>query len=465
MTVQELWERMLTELRSHCEVGQYALDSLFSNLAPVDDNGTCLTLAYPASMMIDWVEVNYQDILAHAAARVLQAPRRITFVPEGSALPSPFPLAAAKPSVPQPAAAPAPRRSPKANYPRRSMLNSGLNTDFTFENFIVGPTNSFAYAAAQAVANRSESTRLLFIHGESGLGKTHLLQAIGNAIRQHDDRTQVLYLTSETFMNDYIDAVGKKGDAIAAFRRRYRKADVLLIDDVQFLARTSKTQEEFFHTFNALFSSGKQIVLSADCPACAITSLEKRLVSRFEQGLTVSLLPPDYETRLAILRSRLNHGRNKLLTPEVIEFLATHITRSVRALEGALVQLTTYASFCNRTLSVADARAQLRDQLRSNRSGDSAVSIADIQQRVADEFNIRVADLNGRRRTAVVAQSRQVAMYLARKHTGRSLQDIGAAFGGRDHGTVLHAERSIEQKIAVDTLLNERVQRLVATLI
>ena len=465
MTVQELWERILMELRSHCEVGQYALDSLFSNLAPVDDNGTCLTLTYPASMMIDWVEVNYQDILAHAAARVLQAPRRIVFVPEGSPLPSPCTLTAAQPSAPHAADLPNPRRSTKANHPRRNMLNSGLNTDFTFENFIVGSANSFAYAAAQAVANRSEASRLLFIHGESGLGKTHLLQAIGNAIRQRDDSTQVLYLTSETFMNDYIDAVGKKGDAIAAFRRKYRKADVLLIDDVQFLARTSKTQEEFFHTFNALFASGKQIVLSADCPACAITSLEQRLVSRFEQGLTVSLLPPDYETRLAILRSRLKHGRNKLLTPEVIEFLATHVTRSVRALEGAFVQLTTYASFCNRTLSVADARAQLRDQLRSNRGGNSSVSIADIQQRVADEFNIRVADLNGRRRTAMVAQGRQVAMYLARKHTGRSLQDIGAAFGGRDHGTVLHAERSIEQKMAADTLLNERVQRLTATLI
>ncbi len=465
MTVQELWERMLIELRSHCEVGQYALDSLFSNLAPVDDNGTCLTLTYPASMMIDWVEVNYQDILAHAAARVLRAPRRIVFVPEGSPLPSPCTPAAAQPSAPHSADLPNPRRSTKANHPRRNMLNSGLNTDFTFENFIVGSANSFAYAAAQAVANRSEASRLLFIHGESGLGKTHLLQAIGNAIRRRDDSTQVLYLTSETFMNDYIDAVGKKGDAIAAFRRKYRKADVLLIDDVQFLARTSKTQEEFFHTFNALFASGKQIVLSADCPACAITSLEQRLVSRFEQGLTVSLLPPDYETRLAILRSRLKHGRNKLLTPEVIEFLATHVTRSVRALEGAFVQLTTYASFCNRTLSVADARAQLRDQLRSNRGGNSSVSIADIQQRVADEFNIRVADLNGRRRTALVAQGRQVAMYLARKHTGRSLQDIGAAFGGRDHGTVLHAERSIEQKMAADTLLNERVQRLTATLI
>ena len=465
MTVQELWERMLIELRSHCEVGQYALDSLFSNLAPVDDNGTCLTLTYPASMMIDWVEVNYQDILAHAAARVLQAPRRIVFVPEGSPLPSPCTPAVAQPSAPHSADLPNPRRSTKANHPRRNMLNSGLNTDFTFENFIVGSANSFAYAAAQAVANRSEASRLLFIHGESGLGKTHLLQAIGNAIRRRDDSTQVLYLTSETFMNDYIDAVGKKGDAIAAFRRKYRKVDVLLIDDVQFLARTSKTQEEFFHTFNALFASGKQIVLSADCPACAITSLEQRLVSRFEQGLTVSLLPPDYETRLAILRSRLKHGRNKLLTPEVIEFLATHVTRSVRALEGAFVQLTTYASFCNRTLSVADARAQLRDQLRSHRGGNSSVSIADIQQRVADEFNIRVADLNGRRRTALVAQGRQVAMYLARKHTGRSLQDIGAAFGGRDHGTVLHAERSIEQKMAADTLLNERVQRLTATLI
>lgn len=451
MTVNELWERILDEMRTHCGVGQVTMDDLLSQLTPLTDDGKRIRLSYPEGFMISWVELNYADSMAHAAARVLHAARDIEFVSEGEAEQNPI--------LPE-QTLPAPKA--KKTISRRKPLNTGLNTDYTFDSFVEGSSNSFAYAAARAVAYSADAPKLLFIHGESGLGKTHLLQAIGNAICERDEATQVLYLTSETFMNDYIDAISRKGDAINTFRRKYRKADVLLIDDVQFLARAGKTQEEFFHTFNALFASGKRIVLSADCPAGAITSMDERLVTRFQQGLTVRLLAPDYETRMAILRRRLQQGRNRLISAELVNFLATNITGSVRTLEGALVQLTTFASFCSRPLTIADARAQLSDLLRKKRG--SGLSIEDIQQRVAEEFNVRIAELNGRRRTADIAKARQVAMFLARKHTDRSLQDIGAAFGGRDHGTVLHAERTIAEQMSADSGLCEHIRRLTAAL-
>lgn len=450
-TLNTCWAQIQENLGACCGVSAYAMETYLSRLTLLSDNGTTLTFSHPADMMIDWVDINYRDAIIMAATHVLKGARRIEFVEEGKAV-----------TEPEQAAAPAPRepRRPKNSKPRRvKELNSGLNTDYTFDNFIVGTSNNFAYSASMAVAKSKERLYSpLFIYGESGLGKTHLMQAIGNAIREREDNTQVLYLTGETFMNDYIDALTQKGEHLKAFRRKYRRADVLLIDDVQFLARAGKTQEEFFHTFNELFENGKQIVISADCPAADIVNMDARLVTRFEQGLTVALLPPDYETRCAILRSKLRQWNTELLAPEVVDFLAKHITHSVRALEGALVRLTTFATFCHRRLTVADARAQLTDLLRRNRGEN--ISIETIQQRVAEEFKVRVADINGRRRTADIALCRQVAMYLARKHTDRSLQDVGAAFGGRDHGTVLHAERTIEGKIAADQELRERISRL-----
>lgn len=456
--INAIWEQILEDLRTRCGVSADTMETIFAQLALTADNGTVLTITYPAEMMIEWVEINYADVLTMAASRVLQAARRIEFVEAGSSVTE----QAAAPAASEQAEKPAPKARRTAPA-RRRPLNSGLNTDYSFESFIVGSSNNFAYAAASTVAQHAgELYNPLFIHGESGLGKTHLLQAIGNAIREKDDNTQVLYLTSETFMNDYIDALSRKGDALNAFRRKYRRADVLLIDDVQFLARAGKTQEEFFHTFNALFESGKQIVLSADCAAGNITNMDERLISRFEQGLTVSILPPDYETRVAILRKKLKQWKSDLISPEVVDFLAKNITHSVRALEGALVRLTTFATFCRRRLSVADARAQLSDLLRQKRG--EGISIETIQQRVAEEFKVKVADLNGRRRTANIAHPRQIAMYLARKHTERSLQDVGAAFGGRDHGTVLHAERTIEAKMAGDAELRDCISRLSSAL-
>ncbi len=460
----KLWERIIADLRQRGDVGEYGFDCYISKLSLRADTGTKLLVEYPADLPIAWVEINYKEFMAHSAAHVLDAARSIDFVMAGVASDEPEQAAPAAPVVKAEQATSKPARTPKARPGRpRTLMNSGLNSDFRFDNFVVGASNEFAHAAAQAVAaGNGLSYNPLFIHGGSGLGKTHLLQAIGNAIRERDENSQVLYVTSEDFTNAYIDAIARKGDALSSFRRRYRKADVLLIDDVQFLASKDKTKEELFHTFNALFTSGKQIVLSADCAASELTNMGDRLSSRFEQGLTVGLQPPCLETRMAILRNKRRQWKCELISDEVLDFLAHNITRSVRRLEGALTRLATLASFSRHRATVAEARLHLKDLLHEERG--TKVTIEEIQRLIAEEFDLRVSDLTGRRRTANVAHPRQLAMYLARKHTETSLQDIGAAFGGRDHGTVIHAARTIEQKLAGDEKLADVVKRVSAAL-
>ncbi len=467
----KLWAAIKEDLRRQGNVGEYGFESYISQLTLRSDTGTKLVLEYPCDMFIEWVETYYSNDIRNSAARVLDAARELEYVPaviagqtetthEEEEVQQTAALFPATPAIP-----PAPETTAKRRRRNnRSSINSGLNADYTFDSFVVGSNSEFAVAAAKAVVNApSRMYNPLFVHGASGLGKTHLLQAIGNAIREKDSDTQVLYVTSEDFTNTYIDAISRQGDSLSNFRRKYRKADVLIIDDVQFLSQKGKTQEEFFHTFNALFASGKQIILSADCPAGDITKLDDRLTSRFEQGLTVALNVPDLETRIAILRKKRRMWKSTLISDEVINYLAKNITRSVRRLEGALVRLATFASFSQKSPSIQDARVQLNDLLKEEKTGGD-VTIADIQKRVAEEFNIRVADINGRRRTANIAHPRQIAMFLARRHTQSSLQDIGAAFGGRDHGTVIHAARTIEEKMENDPGLRNLLDRLASSL-
>lgn len=463
----KLWEEIKEDLRRLGNVGEYGFESYISQLTLKADTGTKLVLEYPADMFIDWVETYYSNDIRNSAARVLDAARELEYVAAGAGADASETEQEEAPvsvcELPLPIATrPAPKAKRRSN--KKSAINSGLNTDYTFDTFVVGSNSEFAVAAAKAVVNAPGSMyNPLFIHGASGMGKTHLLQAIGNAIQQKDSDTSVLYVTSEDFTNNYIDSISRQGDSLSNFRRKYRKADVLIIDDVQFLSQKGKTQEEFFHTFNALFASGKQIILSADCPAGKITKLDDRLTSRFEQGLTVALNTPDLETRIAILRKKRSMWKSTLISDEVINYLAKNITRSVRRLEGALVRLATFASFSQKSPSIQDARVQLNDLLKEEKTtGD--VTIADIQRRVAEEFNIRVADINGRRRTANIAHPRQMAMFLARRHTQSSLQDIGAAFGGRDHGTVIHAAKTIEEKMENDPELRNLVERISASL-
>lgn len=336
----------------------------------------------------------------------------------------------------------------------------GLNPLFNFKRFVVGQNSEFAHAACTALASGSSvSCNPLFIHGGSGLGKTHLMQAVGNRILAENPNAKVVYLTSEKFTNEFIDAV-KKGD-LEKFRRKYRKADVLLIDDIQFLAGKERSQEEFFHTFNTLLDLQSQIVLASDRPACEVKRFEPRLISRLESGLTVEMQSPHMETRIAILRKKMDDWDVKL-SDEVIRFLAERIRSNVRRLEGALVRLATYASLGGASIDIERAETLLRDILREE--GAKQVSIDAIQKAVSEHFDVRLADMSSRRRPANIAFARQVAMYLSRKMTQSSLMEIGNAFGGRDHGTVIHAVKKVEQRISKETMVCDTIDLLDAML-
>ena len=468
----ELWERIIQDAHLVEGVGAYGIEHCLSKMRLREDTGTTLILEYPASVPIIWVEMNYIEHIVRAVSDVLKEARNVEFVPmeeeEEKAAESPAPMQQQglfdkQVELPEPCPPPSAKRSPRC---KSANFNSGLNADYTFDNFIVGDNSRFAYSAAQTLVKNLGQYSPFFIHGASGLGKTHLLQAIGNAIREANEDTRVLYVTGENFANHYIEAVtkgkGKQTEALANFRAKYRKADVLLIDDVQFLAAKDKTQVEFFYTFNALFESGKQIVLCSDCPASVVKGLDERLRSRFEQGLSVELQVPAYETRMAILRSKIMRWKDALISDDVLDFLARNITRSVRRLEGALTRLAAVSSISARRPTLAEARQQVKDFLHDESS--NVISIKDIQQCVADEFQLRVADLNSRRRVASLVHPRQIAMFIARHHTACSLQDIGAAFGGRNHGTVLHAERTIKEKMAEDMQLRSTIDRMLVTL-
>ena len=460
---ETLWAQIMDDMRTQGQAGGYASDFV-SKLRLVGDTGTSLIIEYPADMPIMWLEINYSDSIADAAKRVLKGKRELQFVEAGSIAE----VATAEKATVEVKETPK-AYTPAATTRRSTAVRSGaskvqtcLNADYTFDNYVVGANNQLAYAAAQALVNSQERLfNPLFIYGESGMGKTHLMHAIGNALRARRENVRVLYVTSEQFTNAYIEAVRRRGDALEVFRKKYRKVDVLLIDDVQFMARADKTQEEFFHTFNTLFESGKQIILSADCPASRITNMDERLKTRFSQGMTVELTAPCYEMRMAILRQKMQSWKSNHLSDEVLEFLARNITKSVRTLEGALVRTGTVASLNNACPSIAFLRTNLADLMSLQPS--TGVSIADIKQRVANEFGIRVEDLDSRRRLASLAHPRQVAMFLARKHTSSSLQDIGAAFG-RDHSTVLHALRSVETKLETDAPLRQMVDQFAEAL-
>ena len=321
---------------------------------------------------------------------------------------------------------------------------AGLNAKFTFETFVPGDNSRYCYAASQAVAEEPGSRyNPVMIYGGPGMGKTHLMTAIGHSILDQHPKARVLFVTGEQFTNEFIGALQRGG--IAEFRERYRQLDVLLVDDIHFVAGKDSTQEEFFHTFNALTNKQGQVILTSDRPPGEIPRLEKRLVSRFQSGIAAEILPPGVETRIAILQQKAEDLRVELERP-VIEFLAERIRKNVRRLEGALLRLTSYASLYGGDVTVDRAEEYLKDILMEEASS-GVVSMNDVQKKVAEYFDLRLADLNGRRRTKQIAAPRQIAMFLARELTDASLKDIGYAFGGRDHGTVIHACKQVNKKI------------------
>ena len=428
----QIWQKLSAALKPQVSADTYK--RWFSAVRLVNLTDDAITLLVPNNIYQFWIESNHMVALQSAIETALDGPRKVKFI-----LPSDGSEVLAE-GIAEPARVEEPEPS-NARDTKASAL--GLNPRNTFESFVVGPNNEIAHAASLAVAQSPARTyNPLFVYGGVGLGKTHLMQAIGQYVCSKKKNARVMYLSSELFINEFIDAI--QHSTLVKFRKRYRQADLLLIDDIQFLGGKERSQEEFFHTFNTLFDGHKQIVLSSDRPASEIANLEHRLVSRFEWGLTAELQPPDVETRTAILRKKARTLQIKL-KDEVFDFLAKRIKTNVRRLEGALMRVASFASLSGRELTSEVIEHLLKDIL--NEEARHAVTIEQIQRRVAEHFDVRIADMTSKRRPANIAFPRQIAMYLARELTKMSLNEIGDAFGGRDHGTVLHACKLVKKRM------------------
>lgn len=438
----QLWQRLSAALKP--QISADSFKRWFSAVELVEAKDKSLTLRVPNNIYQFWIESNYMPALQTAILTTLGSPRPVKFCsPAGPGGKMPdedtAPLEKILPEPPS-------DTKPGATVP-------GLNPRNTFESFVVGPNNEIAHAAALAVAQAPARTyNPLFIYGGVGLGKTHLMQAIGQYVWAKKKNVKVIYVSSELFINEFIDAIQHSN--LVKFRKRYRQVDLLLIDDIQFLGGKERSQEEFFHTFNTLFDGHKQIVLSSDRPASEIANLEHRLVSRFEWGLTAELQPPDIETRMAILRKKAR-GMQIKLRDEVFQFLASRIRTNVRRLEGALMRVASFASLSGKELTQEVVEHLLKDILQEE--ARHSITIEQIQRRVAEHFDVRVADMTSKRRPASIAFPRQVAMYLARELTKASLNEIGEAFGGRDHGTVLHACKLVKKRMTEQDNLRQTI--------
>ncbi len=426
----QLWTKLSAALKP--QVSADTFKRWFSAVKLTSASAEEITLLVPNNIYQFWIESNHMPALQGAIISVLGGERVVKFV------------CAVDTSAGSDAAEPEPALSSRSqSATNRANRTPGLNPRNTFESFVIGPNNEIAHAASLAVAQSPAKTyNPLFIYGGVGLGKTHLMQAIGQYISVRGKGARVMYLSSELFINEFIDAI--QHNNLVKFRKRYRQADLLLIDDIHFLGGKERSQEEFFHTFNTLFDGHKQIVLSSDRPASEIANLEHRLVSRFEWGLTAELQPPDVETRMAILRKKARTLKI-VLREEIFDFLATRIKTNVRRLEGALMRVASFASLSGKELTNEVVEHLLKDILQEE--ARRAVTIDQIQRRVAEHYDVRLADMTSKRRPANIAFPRQIAMYLARELPKASLNEIGEAFGGRDHGTVLHACKLVKKRM------------------
>ena len=424
----------------------------FSPIRAVSLRDDVITLEVLNDFCEVWLTENYlsllQDTLSHTAAKSIKVTFQVATRGVGTVNSSASTIVAQKASVHPSIVEELTSRTPLRETP--------FNPNNTFETYVVGNNNNFAHAAASAVAQApGKSYNPLFLYGGVGLGKTHLLHAIGQHVLAHKKNFKVTYVSSEKFTNEYIDGI--QNNSLAKFRKKYRQSDLLLIDDVQFLAGKERIQEEFFHTFNALHEAHRQIVLTCDRPASELQNLEQRLISRFEWGLVTDLQPPEVETRIAILRKKALSMEIKL-SDEIINFIATRIRANIRRLEGALVRVASYAALTGKHLSIETAENLLRDIL--SEEGRMVLSMDTIQKKVAEHYDIRLADMTSKRRPENIAFPRQVAMFLSRQLTDNSLTTIGEAFGGRDHGTVMHACRLIKGRMEVDPSVRQTVNFL-----
>ena len=438
-----IWEEVLARIET--KINRHSFYTWFkpTSFAGEDDSG--IRVRVPNGLFRDWLTKHYTTVLDEALAEVDRRGVAVSFMTDdGLAAMTPVVLVEKAELVfaePEPEVSDSP--------------DGGLAPRYSFDTFVVGGSNQFAHAACRAVAEApSRSYNPLFIYGGVGLGKTHLMHAIGHYVLNHLKTLKLTYISSERFMNEMINAV--RYDRVLDFRERYRSVDVLLVDDIQFLAGKEGTQTEFFHTFNALYDSQKQIVLSSDRPPHEIQQLEERLRSRFEWGLIADIQPPDLETKVAILK-RKAEVEGVAVPDSVALFIASKIKSNIRELEGSLIRLIAYASLTGREISLALAQDVLRNVLQND---ERAVTIEVIQKRVADFYQLKLADLKSRNNSKSVAQPRQIAMYLCKSLTNASLPEIGKSFGGKHHSTVIHSIRKIEDLRKRDGDFNTLINNL-----
>jgi chromosomal replication initiator protein len=442
-----LWETVKCDFKSLFPEDVFQM--WFEPILCLEATEDSITLGVPNDFAAIWIHDNYLDLITQ---RLRLNAGRLVNVTLKRIDASRAPKNAPHHQTPHASAGDSTRIKPAARralrYDERSGAFSGtLNPRNTFENFVVGSNNQMAHAASLAVAQSpAQAYNPLFIYGDTGLGKTHLMHAIGHCILRNNPDARVAYLSTEKFTNEFIQ--GLQENSLTKFRQRYRHVDVLLLDDVQFLAGKERIQEEFFHTFNDLFESSKQIVLSSDRRASEIQKLESRLVSRFEWGLPADIQPPDFETRLAILRTKAANIKFDLSAP-IANFIAQHISKNIRRLEGALIKVASYSTLTSKALDLATVEMLLQDVLMEQ--AQNQLTLETIQKRVADHYQIRHSDMTSKRRPNNIAIPRQIAMYLARTLTKHSLQEIGDAFGGRDHGTVIHACKAVDNMMEQDS--------------
>ncbi|MSR22177.1 MAG: chromosomal replication initiator protein DnaA [Gemmatimonadetes bacterium] len=455
-TAAELWSRVLASAKT--EVPEQSYRTWLAGSEAVGLSEQELIVEAPSDFHVEWVEDKYGSLLSDLVKKTLGRPLSLTFrcsatVPPAR-VPETTPRAEAEGSAQHDSSRPSRGEPPLGGD---SWRGTNLNERYTFDRFVVGNNNQLAAAAGHAVAERpARIYNPLFLYGGVGLGKTHLMHALGHAILERQPTARVSYVTTERFMNELVNAI--QHGTTPAFRRRFREIDLLLVDDVHFLAKKESTQEEFFHTFNALYDAGKQIVLTSDRPPKELPGLEERLVSRFEWGLVADITPPDYETRVAILQKKANDD-GLVIDVETIDFIARSCTSSVRELEGATIKLLAYSSLRNEEITIELARAALQGVLRGRNDPERASLTAErIRDEVARSWNVRPDGLISKRRTQEVTVPRQVAMYLIKEMLDESLVRIGQLFGGRDHSTVIHSIRKIRTQMEEDPAFASRVE-------
>jgi chromosomal replication initiator protein len=436
---ETVWDNVLGRIET--KVNRYSYYTWFRQTSLARDDGATMTIRVSDPMVVDWLTKHYAGVIDEALSEVGRGGTVLQFQPDHDTAPDqPGEVARAPSTDPPTAAVPA---TPDV---------VGLSSRYTFDTFIVGTSNQFAHAACRAVAEApSRSYNPLFLYGGVGLGKTHLMHAIGQYVVTHSPGLKLTYISSERFMNEVINSI--RYDRILEFRERYRGVDVLLVDDIQFIVGKERTQTEFFHTFNALHDAQKQIVISSDCPPHQITELEERLRSRFEWGLIADIQPPDLETKIAILK-RKSDAEGVPIPDDVALFIAGRIKSNIRELEGSLIRLLAYASLTGRDISMALAQEVLRDVLHRD---DRVVTIDLIQKFVADYYQLRLSELKSRNNAKSIAMPRQVAMYLSKSLTSASLPEIGRSFGGKHHSTVIHSIKRVNERRQNDTTFDKLI--------